>query len=242
MSAIDDVQAVETAWTTGRVIEKSLPTPHTVELRMHLDDRLRAPARPALPDPAARARRLHRPALLLDRLGRRRPARGVPRRAAAERRGLGGSSPTWPRSATCSRCEAQSDGGSPGTCLERALCLVGGTGIMLQAVSMLRTARRLGRSDLLRVVAVGSRPRDAAVADELGRSGALLAYTRHDSADRPFQHPDRRRDAPRCSRAWSWPTSAARPASRRTPRPCWSTAVSSRRPSAWSGSGPRAEA
>ena len=30
MSAIDDVQAVETVWTTGRVIEKSLPTPMTV--------------------------------------------------------------------------------------------------------------------------------------------------------------------------------------------------------------------
>ena len=41
MSAIDDVQAVETAWTTGIVIEKSLPTPDTVELRMHVEDRQR---------------------------------------------------------------------------------------------------------------------------------------------------------------------------------------------------------
>ena len=41
MSAIDDVQAVETSWTTGLIIEKTLPTPMTVRLRMHVDDRLR---------------------------------------------------------------------------------------------------------------------------------------------------------------------------------------------------------
>ena len=41
MSAIDAVQAVETSWTTGRVIEKELPTPDTVRLRMHVEDRLR---------------------------------------------------------------------------------------------------------------------------------------------------------------------------------------------------------
>ena len=69
-----------------------------------------------------------------------------------------------------------------------ALCLVGGTGVV-PAVSMLRTARRLGRTDLLRVVAVGRDPEMLPYAAELGRSGALLAYTRHDTPDRPAGAP-----------------------------------------------------
>ena len=40
VSAIDAVQAVETSWTTGLVIEQELPTPDTVRLRMHVEDRL----------------------------------------------------------------------------------------------------------------------------------------------------------------------------------------------------------
>ena len=39
--AIDDVQPATTAWTTGRIIEKELPTPNTVRLRMHVEDRQR---------------------------------------------------------------------------------------------------------------------------------------------------------------------------------------------------------
>ena len=69
-----------------------------------------------------------------------------------------------------------------------ALCLVGGTGVV-PAVSMLRTARRLGRADLLRVVAVGRDPEMLPYAAELGRSGATLAYTRHDTPDRPAGAP-----------------------------------------------------
>ena len=66
----------------------------------------------------------------------------------------------------------------------QALCLVGGTGVV-PAVAMTRTARRLGRSDMLRVVAVGRSPEMLPYVDELGRSGALIAYTRHDTGGRP---------------------------------------------------------
>jgi ferredoxin-NADP reductase len=69
-----------------------------------------------------------------------------------------------------------------------ALCLVGGTGVV-PAVSMLRTARRLGRTDLLRVVAVGRNPETLPYAAELARAGALLAYTRHDTETRPAGAP-----------------------------------------------------
>src|SRR5688572_22161710 len=69
-----------------------------------------------------------------------------------------------------------------------ALCLVGGTGVV-PAVSMLRTARRLGRTDLLRVVAVGRAPAALPYAEELGRAGATLAYTRHSTDGRPAGAP-----------------------------------------------------
>ena len=46
MSAIDEVRAVETSWTTGIVIEKTLPTPDLVRLRLHVEDRLLEPASP----------------------------------------------------------------------------------------------------------------------------------------------------------------------------------------------------
>ena len=39
MAAIDEVQPVETAWTTGTIIEKELPTPAMVRLRIHVEDR-----------------------------------------------------------------------------------------------------------------------------------------------------------------------------------------------------------
>ena len=69
-----------------------------------------------------------------------------------------------------------------------ALCLVGGTGVV-PAVSMLRTAKRLGRDELLHVVAVGRSPEMLPYAEELGRSGALLAYTRHETSARPAGAP-----------------------------------------------------
>ena len=99
-----------------------------------------------------------------------------------------------------------------------ALCLVGGTGVV-PAVSMLRTARRLGRTDLLRVVAVGRDPDELPYADELGRAGATLAYTRARHRRPARRRPDRRGAHAAARRASSSPTSAARPASRRTPRP-----------------------
>jgi len=37
--AIDDVTPRPTVWTTGIIIEKDLPTPTTVRLRMHVEDR-----------------------------------------------------------------------------------------------------------------------------------------------------------------------------------------------------------
>ncbi len=187
MSAIDDVQAVETAWTTGRVIEKSLPTPHTVELRMHLDDRLRhRPGQHYLirlraPDDYT-AQRSYSIASddddpLVEFLVERLPDGEVSGFLAEEAevgdvlemRGPIGRWFTW-------------DVKTP------ALCLVGGTGVV-PAVSMLRTARRLGRTDLLRVVAVGRDPEMLPYADELGRSGGVLAYTRHDTAARPAGAP-----------------------------------------------------
>ena len=170
MSAIDDVQAVETTWTTGRIIEKSLPTPMTVRLRMHVDDRQRhRPGQHYLirlraPDDYT-AQRSYSVASddddpLVEFLVERLPDGEVSEFLAdvaevgdvLEMRGPIGRWFTW-------------DVRTP------ALCLVGGTGVV-PAVSMLRTARRLGRTDLLRVVAVGRDPEMLPYADELGRAGA----------------------------------------------------------------------
>jgi len=41
VGAIDDVTPRPTVWTTGIIIEKDLPTPTTVRLRMHVEDRQR---------------------------------------------------------------------------------------------------------------------------------------------------------------------------------------------------------
>jgi ferredoxin-NADP reductase len=54
---------------------------------------------------------------------------------------------------------------------------------------MARTARRLGREDLLRIVTVGRTPQDLPYADELARHGATLAWTRQDTEDRPAGPP-----------------------------------------------------
>jgi ferredoxin-NADP reductase len=187
MSAIDDVQAVETTWTTGWVIEKELPTPDTVRLRMHVEDRL--PHRPGqhylirlrAPDDYT-AQRSYSLASddddpLVEFLVERLPdgevseflADVVEVGDALELRGPIGRWFTW-------------DTRTP------ALCLVGGSGVV-PAVSMVRTARRLGRSHLLRVVAVGRSPEMLPYAEELGRAGALLAYTRHENGDRPAGAP-----------------------------------------------------
>ena len=187
MGAIDDVQAVETVWSTGIVIEKELPRPDMVRLRMHVDDRLRHwPGQHYLirlraPDDYT-AQRSYSIASdeddpLLEFLVERLPDGEVSEFLAdeaevgdvLEMRGPIGRWFTW-------------DVRTP------ALCLVGGTGVV-PAVSMLRTARRLGRSELLRVVAVGRSPEMLPYADELGRAGALLAYTRHETAARPAGAP-----------------------------------------------------
>ena len=157
-----------------------------------VEGRLRAPARPALPRCGC-ARRTATPRSAPTRSPATTTTRwssswssGCP--TARSRR----SSPTSPRSATCSRCAARSGGGSPGTPATPALCLVGGTGVV-PAVSMLRTARRLDRRDLLRVVAVARGPDDLPYGDELARAGATLAYTRVDTDVRPAGAPTRRR-------------------------------------------------
>jgi len=187
MSAIDEVQAVETVWTTGRVIEKTLPTPNTVRLRMHVDGRLRhRPGQHYLirlraPDDYT-AQRSYSIASddddpLVELLVERLPDGEVSEFLAdvaevgdeLEMRGPIGRWFTW-------------DVRTP------ALCLVGGTGVV-PAVSMLRTARRLGRSSLLRVVAVARDPEMLPYADELGRAGAHLAFTRVDTDNRPAGAP-----------------------------------------------------
>jgi ferredoxin-NADP reductase len=185
--AIDDVRALETTWTTGLIIEKELPTPSTVRLRMHVEDRHRhRPGQHYLirlraPDDYT-AQRSYSIASdeddpLVEFLVERLPDGEVSEFLAdvAEigdvlgMRGPIGRWFTW-------------DTQTP------ALCLVGGTGVV-PAVSMTRTARRLGRTDLLKVVAVGRDPEMLPYASELGRAGALLAYTRHDTETRPAGAP-----------------------------------------------------
>jgi len=187
VSAIDAVQAVETSWTTGIVIEKELPTPDTVRLRMHVEDRLRhRPGQHYLirlraPDDYT-AQRSYSIASddddpLVEFLVERLPdgevsgflADGAEVGDVLEMRGPIGRWFTW---------DVQTS----------ALCLVGGTGVV-PAVSMLRTARRLGRADLLRVVAVGRSPDLLPYRAELARAGATVAYTRVDTDARPAGAP-----------------------------------------------------
>lgn len=185
--SIDEVRALETVWTTGRVIEKELPTPSTVRLRMHVEGRHRhRPGQHYLirlraPDDYT-AQRSYSIASdeddpLVEFLIERLPDGEVSEFLAdvaevgdvLEMRGPIGRWFTW-------------DTTTP------ALCLVGGTGVV-PAVAMARTARRLGRSDLLRVVAAGRSPEELPYAEELARAGAMLAWTRTDTEARPAGPP-----------------------------------------------------
>jgi ferredoxin-NADP reductase len=185
--AIQDVTPVETSWTTGTVIEKTQPTADIVRLRVHVDDRL--PHRPGqhylirlrAPDDYT-AQRSYSIASDDDdplvEFGIERLPDGEVSEFLAdvaevgdvlEMRGPIGRWFTW-------------DVRTP------ALCLVGGTGVV-PAVAMLRTARRLHRSELLRVVAVGRSPADLPYDEELVRLGATVAYTRQRTDDRPAGAP-----------------------------------------------------
>ena len=188
-SSIDDVVPVETTWTTGRIITKELPTPETVRLRMLVEDRQRhAPGQHYLvrlraPDDYT-AQRSYSVASddddpLLELLVERLPGGEVSEFLAdvaevgdvLELRGPIGRWFVW-------------DTRTP------ALCLVGGTGVV-PAVSMLRTARRLGRADGLTVVAVGRSPEMLPYVEELRQAGATIAFTRHEDGDRPAGPPTR---------------------------------------------------
>ena len=183
------VGAGPTAWTTGRIITKDLPAPHLVRLRMHVEDRQRHwPGQHYLirlraPDDYA-AQRSYSVASddddpLVEFLVERLPGGEVSEFLAdvaevgdvLEMRGPIGRWFRW-------------DTRTP------AVCLVGGTGVV-PAVAMTRTARRLGRSDLLRVVAVARRPEELPYADELAQAGAVVAFTRHPTGARPPGPPTR---------------------------------------------------
>ncbi len=185
--SIDDVRALGTTWTTGRIIEKELPTPTTVRLRMHVEGRRRhRPGQHYLirlraPDDYT-AQRSYSIASdeddpLVEFLVERLPDGEVSEFLAdvaevgdvLEMRGPIGRWFTW-------------DTTTP------ALCLVGGTGVV-PAVAMARTARRLGRSDLLRILATARSADDLPYAEELARAGATLAWTRTDTDERPAGPP-----------------------------------------------------
>jgi ferredoxin-NADP reductase len=187
MGAIDEVTPVETAWTTGTIIEKELPTEATVKLRLHVDGRL--PHRPGqhylvrlrAPDDYT-AQRSYSVAsddddplveLLVEKLPDGEVSEFLAEVAEVgdvlELRGPIGRWFTW-------------DTKTP------ALCLVGGTGVV-PAVSMLRTARRLHREELLTVVAVARSPDLLPYRAELVKDGARVAYTRVDTDSRPAGAP-----------------------------------------------------
>jgi ferredoxin-NADP reductase len=180
---IEDVTPAVTTWTVGRIIEKELPTPTTVRLRMHVDDRprhrpgqhylirLRAPDDYTAQRSYSLASDVSDP--LLEFLVEKLPGGEVSEFLAdvaevgdvLEMRGPIGRWFTW-------------DTRTP------ALCLVGGTGVV-PAVAMSRAARRTGEPDLVRVVAVGRSPASLPYDDELRRFGATMTYTRHEEAGRP---------------------------------------------------------
>ena len=171
------------AWSDGRIIEKDQPTTNTVRLRLHVDDRphhlpgqhyilrLRAPDGYTAQRSYSLASDSDDP--LLELLVERQPDGEVSEFLAdvaevgdvLELRGPIGRWFVWDTKS-------------------RVLCLVGGTGVV-PAVAMARTARRLGRTDLLRIAAMGRTPDELAYAAELGRYGATLAFTRADVGDRP---------------------------------------------------------
>lgn len=185
--SIDDVAPTATTWTTGRIITKELVTPTTIRLRMHVDNRLRHwPGQHYLlrlraPDDYT-AQRSYSVASddsdpLLEFFIEKLPGGEVSEFLAEvaevgdelEMRGPIGRWFTW-------------DVRTP------ALCLVGGTGIV-PAISMSRAARHAGRTDALRILAVGRSPDELPYGDELHRFGATIAYTRHATGTRPAGPP-----------------------------------------------------
>jgi ferredoxin-NADP reductase len=194
VTTIDDVTPRPTTWTTGQIIEKELPHPDMVRLRMHVEERQRhRPGQHYLirlraPDDYT-AQRSYSVASddddpLVEFLVEKLPGGEVSEFLAdvaevgdvLEMRGPIGRWFTW-------------DTRTP------ALCLVGGTGVV-PAVAMTRAARRLDRSDLLRVVAVGRNHESLPYADELTRAGAAVAFTREATATRPACPPTAAEVAP----------------------------------------------
>ena len=185
--SFDALATGPTSWTTGRIIDKDVPAEHLVRLRMLVEDRRRHwpgqhyVIRLRAPD-GYTAQRSYSVASddsdpLVEFLVERLPDGEVSGFLAdvaevgdvLEVRGPIGRWFRW-------------DTRTP------ALCLVGGTGVV-PAVAMIRAARRLGRSHLLRVVAVARTPEELPYADELERAGASIAYTRHSTAERPAGPP-----------------------------------------------------
>jgi ferredoxin-NADP reductase len=186
---VDGVAPLETAWTSGRIITKELPTPHTVRLRMLVDARQRhAPGQHYLirlraPD-GYTAQRSYSLASddddpLVEFLIERLPGGEVSEFLAdtaevgdvLELRGPIGRWFVW-------------DTRTP------ACCLVGGTGVV-PAIAMLRAARRLSRTDHLAVVAVGRNPEMLPYVEELKRAQASIAFTRLEDGHRPAGPPTR---------------------------------------------------
>jgi ferredoxin-NADP reductase len=186
---IDGLAPQETTWTSGRIITKELPTPQTVRLRILVDHRQRhAPGQHYLirlraPDDYT-AQRSYSLASddddpLVEFLVERLPGGEVSNFLAdtaevgdvLEVRGPIGRWFVW-------------DTRTP------AFCLVGGTGVV-PAVAMLRTARRLGRSGRLTVVAVGRDAQMLPYVAELKRAGAMVAFTRQVTDDRAAGPPTR---------------------------------------------------
>jgi ferredoxin-NADP reductase len=166
-----------TAWTTGRIISKELPTPTMVRLRLLVEDRNRHwPGQHYLirlraPDDYT-AQRSYSVASddddpLVEFLVEKLPDGEVSGFLAdvaevgdvLELRGPIGRWFLW-------------DTETP------ALCLVGGSGVV-PAVAMTRAARHVGHPELVRVVAVGRSPEELPYVDELTKAGATIAYTRH---------------------------------------------------------------
>jgi ferredoxin-NADP reductase len=187
VTIVDDVTPRPTTWTTGIIIEKDLPTPTTVRLRMHVEDRQRHwPGQHYLirlraPDDYT-AQRSYSLASddadpLVEFLVEKLPGGEVSEFLAdvaevgdvLELRGPIGRWFLW-------------DTRAP------ALCLVGGTGVV-PAVAMTRAARHAGRTDLLTVVAVGRGREHLPYAAELERAGARLAFTREATGTRPAGPP-----------------------------------------------------
>lgn len=184
---LDDVRPLATAWTTGTIIDKQLPTERTVQLRMHVDGRIsHLPGqhyiiRLRAPDDYTAQRSYSLASdnddalveFLIERLPDGEVSAFLTDVAEVgdvlEVRGPIGRWFVW-------------DGRTP------ALCLVGGTGVV-PAISMLRTARRLQTQDLLHVVAVARDPGVLPYRDELAKAGASIAYTRTGTDTRPAGAP-----------------------------------------------------